>query len=100
MSKSWSDIRERRVLECLWSANQMTLEEITTEYNKRYPPSWINKKIGIKVGEQNILATLGDLVEQKFVSRQLLNYYDCAILIPTNYYTLTQKGIQAKGGKG
>lgn len=93
-------MRERRILECLRSTNQKTLKEIVAEYNKRYPPSWINQKIGIKVGEQNVLATLGDLIDQKLVSKQLLSYYDRPLRVPTNYYTLTPKGIQALKGKG
>ena len=93
-------VRERRVLECLRSTNQKTLKEVTTEYNKRYPPSCINKKIGIKVEERDIQSTLSDLVEQQLVSKQLLSYYDRPLRVPTNYFTLTSKGIQALKGKG
>ncbi|MFZ2252955.1 MAG: hypothetical protein WAW13_02135 [Minisyncoccia bacterium] len=87
-------MRERRVLECLRSINQKTLNEITAEYNQRYPPSWINKTLGIKVGKEGIRLALMGLIDRDAVSRQLLSYYDRPLRVPTYFYCLTPKGIQ------
>ena len=87
-------MHERRVLECLRSINQKTLKEITAEYNRKYPPSWINRKIGIKVKEQEIKPILDRLVLWEVVGKQLLSFYDRPLHVPKHFYFLLPLGIQ------
>ncbi len=99
MAYKLTQIRVRRVLECMRSYKRKSLSEITLEFNRRYPPSMIRKIIGIKVKERDILGVLNFLVEQKFVEKQLFRFTNQALPMSEQMYCLTQEGIRYLGSK-
>jgi len=89
-----TEIQERRVLQCLRDYRRKTLEDITKEYNQKYPPTFALKIVGIKVTQKEIQPALMLLVENGLVEEQLLSFTNRPLLIPVKYYSLTKKGIQ------
>ncbi len=96
MAYSLPNIRVRRVLECLRDHSRKSLEEVTEEYNRRYPPSLIRRVIGVKVDSKNILRILTFLIQQKLVTTELDHATDQT---PEILFFLTQEGIRRPGLK-
>lgn len=99
MAYSIIDIQVRRVLECFRNSKResfgrFSLKEVTTEFNQRYPPSLVNKIIGIKVAEQDILQILNFLVSQKLLEKQLFSFTDQPLPASEQMYALTQEGTR------
>lgn len=99
MAYSITDIQVRRVLECFRNSKResfgrFSLKEISIEFNQRYPPSLVNKIIGIKVDERDILRILNFLVSQKLLEKQLYSFTDQPLSVSVQMYALTQEGTR------
>ncbi len=89
-----NDMKVRRVLGCLRGHKQKSCTEITLEYNQKYPPFYLPKKLGLKVPEWKILEILGFLIVEKLVVSQILSFTDEPVLDSQKHYALTQKGFE------
>lgn len=84
-----------RVIKCLLSTPQSnSLSEVTTLFNKRYPPSFILKLAGVSTSQKEILKCLKVLEENKLVRWDVFSFTNKVLTKSEKYYSLTQKGMQ------
>lgn len=84
----------RGVFVILNSATWFSLETVTNEYNRMYPPSWIKKTIGLKVDKREIEQVLRLLIADGYAQSELFSFTDVTHDPPLVRYRLTQGGIQ------
>jgi hypothetical protein len=89
-----SDRIMRGVLTILNEATWFSLEAVTNEYNKKYPPSLVGRIVGFKVGEHEIGRALRALIGGEYVKSEPFSFTDVPHDPPLIRYRLTQMGIQ------
>ena len=83
-----------KVLRCVRSSQQ-TSEEIRTRYLQLYPPSRIMRKIISSISILEIESTLGFLVKERYVHREITRFTDHALAGDTLVFNTTQQGFEA-----
>lgn len=84
----------RGVLIILNGATWFSLQSVTSEYNKKYPPSLVGRMIGFKVNEREIESVLRQHMVSGYVRSELFSFTDVTHDPPLMRYRLTQAGIQ------
>jgi DNA-binding PadR family transcriptional regulator len=85
----------RGVLTCLSDLRRHSLDEIVTEYNQKYPPSWL---LPVPKNQNAIKQILTFLVREKYVSVEVMSFYEEA-MPAKKMYALTNAGIQHLSGR-
>ena len=71
-----------------------SLREVTTAYNKYYPPGIFGKIVGTHLSEIEIQAILNFLIAEDLVVRELLSFTDRYLKTPELHYRQSPAGIQ------
>jgi DNA-binding PadR family transcriptional regulator len=87
--KKFSDLKVRRVTHCLADMRRRSLAEVTSEYNRKYPPGFTF----FTMSEVEVKRILDSLVVHGYVRFEVLTFTNEPIA-PTKFYTLTSSGIQ------
>jgi hypothetical protein len=91
---------DSKILLCLENLSSKSLQEITNEYNRRYPPTLLLRIIGAKKKPTTIKLGIDRLLADKLLTKRILSYTDQPLTEPEAFYTLSQKGIQKLAERG
>ena len=64
---SFLNLKVARTLVCLRDGKEKSMEEITREYNQKYPPHRLPKTLGVSLGQERMYKILEFLVKEGIV---------------------------------
>lgn len=70
-----------------------SLKELTSAYNKYYPPGIFKKIVGSRMSEVEMKTILDFLIAENLVSKELLSFTDQYLTTPELHYHLNTAGL-------
>ncbi len=78
------------------SSERQTIEEIREIYLRRFPPSFLERKLGLSTSQEKIQKALAVLLERGLITRELTRFKEGKPLnVDTPVYFINSAGTQA-----